>query len=110
MLPDGNALVGESQLVARASTDDGKVATQIKTLGLSILEELDCVAILGVGNGLVKRRVGLVADLGNGVGDRRCRTCGGLIVSSTLRCKGDGRSDDDIRFSLRLIGGLGGRF
>lgn len=109
MLPDGNALVVEGQVMLVGTTIDGEVAFQVEPLGLGILEELDCVAIIGVSNGIVKRRVGLIANLGNGVGDRRLRTCGGLIVSSILRRKRGGRSGGDIRFSLRLIGGLGGR-
>ena len=78
-------------------------------LGHRVALEIDGVPVLGGVEGGVQGRVAGIADLGNGVGDRRLRTCGGLIVSSILRRRRDGRSSDDIRVSLRLIGGLGGR-
>ena len=78
-------------------------------LGHRVVHEIDDVTILGVGEGVIQGRVAGLANHGNGFGGRHLRTCGGLIVSSILRRKRGGRSGGDIRFSLRLIGRLGGR-
>ena len=103
------ALVGGDD-VAITVDREGDAIDAEALLSHDIIEELDGVAVVGVSNGIVERRVGLIANLGDRVGDRRLRTCGGLIISGALCCKRDRRSSgDDIRVGLRLIGSLGGR-